>query len=85
VIVILSQRHAASILRRLRQGFGLTQAEVGRRLYADRQTVCRRETGRNALTLEALICTAAVLGFDVALTPRVRYRKTGTGWPEVTA
>jgi hypothetical protein len=84
VIRILTARHAAGLLRRLRVGHDLTCAEVGRRTYTSGKTVANREGYLRGLSTEALIDLAGVYGFDVALVPRIRWRPTGTGWPEAT-
>jgi hypothetical protein len=86
VIAVISRRQLADVFRHLRLAHGIGVTELGRRVYADRGTIYDRESGRYGFHTEALIATAAVFGFDVALMPKRHpgVRPTGTGWPEVT-
>lgn len=84
MITILSERHAARLLRHLREQLGLSRRTLGARLFVNAATVANREHGVRGIATDALIDMAHVLGFDVALVP-ARHpgaRPTGTGWPE---
>lgn len=83
MITILSERHAARLLRHFREQAGLTRREVGKRLFVSGTTVAKREQGAHGYATDALIDTAHVLGYAVALVPQRHpgARDTGTGWP----
>lgn len=83
MITILSERHAARLFRHFRQQLGLTRRELAKRLFVSNVTVGNRETGTRGYATDALIDTAHVLGFVVALIPQRHpgARPTGTGWP----
>lgn len=83
MITILSERHAARLFQHLRQQLKLTRRDLGGRLFVTGTTVAKRERGEHGIATDALIDTAYVLGFDLALIP-ARHpgaRPTGTGWP----
>lgn len=84
MITILSERHAARLIRHFREQLGLTRRALGARLFVSPKTVANREDGTHGIATDTLIDMAHVLGFDVALIP-ARHpgaRPTGTGWPE---
>lgn len=83
MITIRSRQHAAQVFKHLRLGQDMARTTLARQLYVSAKTVANREQGVSGLTTEALIDTAHVLGFGVALVP-LRHpgaRPTGTGWP----
>ena len=83
MITIPSERYAARLFKHLREQLGLTRRELAARLFVTGTTVAKREQGQHGYATDALIDTAHVLGFDVALVP-ARHpgaRPTGTGWP----
>lgn len=84
MITILSERHAARLFRYFREQAGLTRRDLGARLFVSNVTVANREYGVRGIATDALIDTAHVLGFAVALIPQRHpgARNTGTGWPE---
>jgi hypothetical protein len=86
VIAVISRRQLADVFYHLRRAHGYGVAELGRRVYASSDTIHNREVGITGIHTDALIDTAAVFGFDVALMPKRHpgARSTGTGWPEVT-
>ena len=83
MITIPNDRHLGQLVRRLRLRAGLSQTELGRRLYMSKGGVSKREIGARAMTAGALIESAHAVGFDVALVPSRHpgARPTGTGWP----
>lgn len=83
MITIVSERYAARLFRHLREQLGLTRRELAARLYVTGTTVAKRENGEHGYATDALIDTAHVLGFDLALVPSRHpgARPTGTGWP----
>lgn len=83
MITIVNRRQAADVLRHLRRGHGLSQLQLAERIFADQGTVSHRERGHNDIPIYALIDTARVFGFDLALMPSRHRgaRLTGTGWP----
>jgi DNA-binding XRE family transcriptional regulator len=83
MITVLSPRHAIDLFRRMRLYREMTQAELGAAVFVDRKTIRDRETHRLGLPMDALIHTARVFGYDVALVPAraTGARHTGTGWP----
>lgn len=80
MIPLASQRHAGRVLRHLRETMRLSQRQVAERLFVRHTAVSNRELGVRDLTAQALIDTAHVLGYDLALIRRTT-RATGTGWP----
>ena len=83
MITILSERHAAHLLRHFRESARLTRRELGRRLFVTPTTVAKRERGEHGIATDALVDMAHVLGYRVALIPQRHpgARDTGTGWP----
>jgi transcriptional regulator with XRE-family HTH domain len=83
VITILSERHAARLFRHFRETARITRRDLARRLFVTGTTVAKRENGEHGYATDALIDTAHVLGFAVALVPQRHpgARPTGTGWP----
>lgn len=83
MITIISERYAARLFRHLREQRRLTRRELAARLFVSNVTVSNREHGVRGYATDALIDTAHVLGFDVALVPSRHpgARPTGTGWP----
>lgn len=83
MITILSERHASRLFRYLREQRQLTRRELGKRLFVSNVTVGNRELGIRGIPTDALIDTAHVLGYAVALVPQRHpgARDTGTGWP----
>lgn len=83
MITLLSGRHAADVFAHLRRAHDLSIADLARRIHAHRRTVSGREAHTQGIPTDALIDTAAVFGFDLALV-HARHpgaRPTGTGWP----
>ncbi len=85
MITILSTRDAAELFRRLREYHGMSKRDLGDLLWVDSRTIYDRDNHRTGITTDALIATARVFGFDVALIPRPHPHPTGTGWPGETA
>ncbi len=83
MITILNERHAARLFRHFREAASLTRRELGKRLFVSCTTVSNRELGVRGYPTDALIDTAHVLGYAVALVPQRHpgARPTGTGWP----
>lgn len=83
MITLLSETQAGRLFRYLREQRRLTRRELARRLFVSNVTVGNREAGLRSFHLGALIDTAHVLGFRVALVPQRHpgARDTGTGWP----
>lgn len=83
MITILSERHAARILRHFRETAHLTRRDLARRLFVTGTTVAKRENGEHGMATDVLIDTAHVLGFRLVLLPERHpgARDTGTGWP----
>lgn len=69
MIAIRRPQDLAEILRRIREYQGLTAAELGVRVFADRRTIRGRDVGSQGYTAAALIETAKALGYTVALIP----------------
>lgn len=83
MITIPHSRYARMLLRHLREAAGLTRRDLAARLFVSNSTVGNREHGSRGYDTDALIDTAHVLGYAVALVP-LRHpgaRNTGTGWP----
>lgn len=83
MITILSGRHAADVFRHLRKAAGLTRPQLAARLHISPRTIESRDAHQSGYATDALVDTAAVFGFGVALLP-LRHpgaRPTGTGWP----
>lgn len=83
MIVVRSGRHAAQLVRHLRERAGLTRRQAAARLFVSHKTVCNREHAARSLSTDDLIDHAHISGYDVALVP-ARHpgaRPTGTGWP----
>jgi HTH-type transcriptional regulator/antitoxin HipB len=59
-------------IRRARQEKGMTQAELGERAAATRQSIVGLEAGRETRALQLLFDALAVLGLEVAVRPRQR-------------
>jgi hypothetical protein len=83
VILIHSRQHVAEVFRHLRYAHGLTKRNLGLLLHVSPRTIEDRESCRNGIPTDALIDTAHVLGFRLALIPQRHpgARDTGTGWP----
>lgn len=83
MITLLNQAHAVTLFRTLRKKRRLTQQQIATRLHVTQIVVSLRERHLRGMHTDALIDTARVFGFDVALIParRPHARPTGTGWP----
>lgn len=83
MITILSGRHAGQLFRHLRAYHEMSQRELGWRIQTDQRTISARESGHGGMLTDALIDTAAIFGFNLALIPQRHpgARPTGTGWP----
>ena len=83
MITVINPRHAIDLFRRMRIYREMTQAQLAAAVFIAPKTLADRETHRLGLPLDALIRTARVFGFDVALVPsrHPQARPTGTGWP----
>jgi transcriptional regulator with XRE-family HTH domain len=83
-IVLLSERHAARLLRHFREQLGHTRRAIGSRMFVSAKTIANRETGTHGIATDALIDHFHVVGFDLAIFPSRHpgARPTGTGWPE---
>ena len=83
MITIISERHAAQALRRIREQQHVTRQALADRIPVSFSSVRQREFSRRGLHTDALIDTAHALGHDVVLIPSRRpgARPTGTGWP----
>ena len=82
MIVIDRQRPIGALLRELRREAGIRPLQIAQRLHISRSGVFKREAAHGIPTA-ALIDTARVFGYDVALVPSRHpgARPTGTGWP----
>jgi HTH-type transcriptional regulator/antitoxin HipB len=54
-------------IRRLREGLGISQAELGRRIGSTQPAIARLEAGRVSPTLETLDRVAAALGVELVV------------------
>jgi transcriptional regulator with XRE-family HTH domain len=83
MITILSERHASRLFRHFREQLKLSRRDLAARLFVSTGTLINRELGARGIPTDALIDTAHVLGFSVALIPQRHpgARPTGTGWP----
>lgn len=81
-MIVIDRRHLAAEFRRMRLNRKLTQHDLAQRLYVHQHTISVRENHAR-LDLAAIIDTAAVFGYDLALVPSRHpgARPTGTGWP----
>lgn len=83
MITIPTGHYAGALFRHLRETAGLSRRQLAARLFVSMVTVGGRERGTKGYDADALIDTAHVLGFRVALIPQRHpgARDTGTGWP----
>ena len=83
MITILSERHAARLFRHFREQLRISRRDLAARLFVSTGTLVNRELGNRGYPTDALIDTAHVLGFRLALIPQRHpgARDTGTGWP----
>lgn len=83
MIPILSERQAARLFRHLREQAKVSRRDLAARLFVSTGTLVNRELGARGIPTDALIDTAHVLGFRLALIPQRHpgARDTGTGWP----
>jgi len=81
-VIVIDRRHLAKSFKRMRLTRKLTQRELAERLYVHQHTISVRESHAR-LDLDAIIDTAHVFGYEVALVPQRHpgARSTGTGWP----
>jgi transcriptional regulator with XRE-family HTH domain len=83
MITLTGPRQTREVFRHLRQGRGLTQANLARAVHVTPPAIGMRERGERGLPIDTLIDTARAFGFTVALLPirEPNRRPTGTGWP----
>lgn len=81
MIRVTDQRQLRQILRQLRRGQGLSQAQVAEKSYVTQQAIMMRENGKRAMHVGTFLEHVRALGFTVALMPVDKRRETGTGWP----
>jgi hypothetical protein len=82
-IPLTDRRGTGHILWRLRTDTGMTLDGLAHRLGLSRSGIHRREV-YGFMPVTALIDHAGMLGYRVVLEP-MRYRPTGTGWPDAGA
>jgi len=75
VITLTSnERDLGLLLRQLRRAAGLSLVQLGERTNTTKGGISKREIHCRALTVGALVETAAALGYDLALVPRTAPR-----------
>jgi transcriptional regulator with XRE-family HTH domain len=88
MIRLTSERQTAETLHHLREQAGHTRNQLAAMLRTSRSTITHRDNGDRGYPLDALLKTAAVLGYDVMLVRRptisMHSAKTGPPAPEAT-
>lgn len=87
MIRLTDHRDIGQLLRRLRKDAGLTTRQLGRLAHVTSSGLSKREH-TNGITAYGLINHVRPLGYEVVLRPvpgNMRYRPTGTGWPDGAA
>jgi DNA-binding XRE family transcriptional regulator len=81
-VIIIDRRQLAAAFRQMRINRKLRQQDLAEKLFVHQHTISVRENHAR-LDVGAVIETAAVFGYDVALIPQRHpaARRTGTGWP----
>lgn len=85
-IDITSRIQVSKVLKQLRLERGLSLGQLAIRCRVSSSTICYRERGERALSIEPFVRAVNALGYRLVLTPTGATkhhgaRHTGTGWP----
>lgn len=82
-MIVKDRHHLRVAFREMRRNRKLSQSQLAAQLHLSKNAIVYRESGRFHMDIDAVLRTASVFGYNVALIPERHpgARDTGTGWP----